>query len=106
MNGYQRIVAALKGERPDKIPVMLHNFMPAAAELNISMGRFRESPTLIAEAFINSVEKYGLDGVLLQFRNRREPRLDLVNPDLVELARDGQLLLGREMHAWHLLAVP
>ncbi|NMC36979.1 MAG: hypothetical protein GYA41_01505 [Bacteroidales bacterium] len=65
MNGYQRIVAALKGEQPDKIPVMLHNFMTAAAELNISMGRFRESPTLIAEAFINSVEKYGLDGVLV-----------------------------------------
>jgi uroporphyrinogen decarboxylase len=65
MNGYQRIVAALKGEQPDKIPVMLHNFMTAAAELNISMGRFRESPTLIAEAFINSVERYGLDGVLV-----------------------------------------
>jgi uroporphyrinogen decarboxylase len=65
MNGYQRIVAALKGERPDKIPVMLHNFMVAAEELNISMGRFRESPTLIAEAFIHSVEKYGLDGVLV-----------------------------------------
>lgn len=65
MNGYERIVAALKGEKPDKIPVMLHNFMVAASELNISMGRFRESPTLIAEAFINSVEKYDLDGVLV-----------------------------------------
>ena len=65
MNGYQRIVAALKGERPDKIPVMLHNFMVAAEELNISMGRFRESPTLIAEAFIKSVEKYDLDAVLV-----------------------------------------
>lgn len=65
MNGYQRVVAALKGEKPDRIPVMLHNFMVAAEELNISMGRFRESPTLIAEAFINSVEKYDLDGVLV-----------------------------------------
>ncbi len=65
MNGYQRIVSALKGEQPDKIPVMLHNFMVAAAELRISMGRFRESPTLIAGAFINSVEKYDLDGVLV-----------------------------------------
>jgi uroporphyrinogen decarboxylase len=65
MNGYQRITSALKGERPDKIPVMLHNFMVAAEELNISMGRFRESPALISEVFINSVEKYNLDGVLV-----------------------------------------
>lgn len=65
MNGYQRILAALNGEPADKIPVMLHNFMVAAAELNISMGQFRESPGLIADAFIKSVEKYDLDGVLV-----------------------------------------
>lgn len=58
-------MAALKGERPDKVPVILHNFMVAAAEINVSMGRFRESPTLISEAFIKSVEKYDLDGVLV-----------------------------------------
>jgi MtaA/CmuA family methyltransferase len=65
MNGYQRIAAALRGEPSDKIPIMLHNFMVAAAELNISMGQFRESPALIADAFIKSVEKYDLDGVLV-----------------------------------------
>jgi len=65
MNGYQRIAAALRGEPSDKIPIMLHNFMVAAADLGISMGQFRESPVLIADAFIKSVEKYDLDGVLV-----------------------------------------
>lgn len=54
MNGYERIVAALKGEPTNKIQVMLHNFMAAAAEMKISMGKFRESPRLIADTFIHS----------------------------------------------------
>ena len=65
MNGYERINAALKGEPTDKIPVMLHNFMVAAEEMKVSMGRFRENPVLIADVFKNSVEKYRLDGVLV-----------------------------------------
>jgi len=65
MNGYERITAALNGEPPDKIPVMLHNFMLAAADMNISMGQYREDPRLIADVFINSVEKYQLDSVLV-----------------------------------------
>lgn len=65
MNGYERICAALKGEPADQIPVMLHNFMAAAKEMNITMGQFRESSRLIADAFKLSVEKYGLDGVLV-----------------------------------------
>ncbi|MCU0414924.1 MAG: uroporphyrinogen decarboxylase family protein [Ignavibacteriaceae bacterium] len=59
------MVAALNGEPADKIPIMLHNFMVAAAEMNISMAQFRESPRLIAASFIKSVEKYDLDGVLV-----------------------------------------
>lgn len=65
MNGYERVSAALKGEPADQIPVMLHNFMAAANEMNITMGQFRESPGLIADTFKYSVEKYVLDGVLV-----------------------------------------
>jgi len=65
MNGYQRIMAALKGEPSDKIPVMLHNFMSASEDMKVTMGQFRENPGLIADVFKNSVEKYGLDGVLV-----------------------------------------
>lgn len=37
MNGYERIMAVLKGEPHDRVPVMLHNFMMAAREINFSM---------------------------------------------------------------------
>ena len=65
MNGYERINAALKGEKPDKIPVMLHNFMMAAEENNITMEQFRNSPQLIAESFMDSHDRYQYDGILI-----------------------------------------
>ena len=65
MNGYERIQAALKAEKADKIPIMLHNFMMAAKQDGVSMGQFRESPRVIADVFIHSVEKYNFDGVLV-----------------------------------------
>lgn len=65
MNGFERIHKALRGEWPDKRPVMLHNFMMAAKEAGYSMKEFRESPQKAAEAFIQSVEKYDLDGILI-----------------------------------------
>lgn len=65
MNGLQRINAALAGEWPDRRPVMLHNFMMAAREAGISMHTFRTSPQALAKAFIQSVEKYGYDGIMM-----------------------------------------
>lgn len=65
MNGYERIKAALAGEKPDQVPVMLHNFMVAAREAGYSMGDFRNNPKAIADSFIQSIEKYGYDGILV-----------------------------------------
>jgi len=65
MNGRQRILAALAGEQPDRIPVMLHNFMMAAREAGFTMRRFREDPQAIARSFILAVEKYDYDGVVV-----------------------------------------
>ena len=67
MNGYERIQKALNGEWPDKRPVMLHNFMMAAEEAGYSMKTFREDPVKAADAFIQSVEKYNLDGIMIDF---------------------------------------
>lgn len=67
MNGFQRIQKALKGEWPDRRPVMLHNFMMAAEEAGYSMKEFREDPKKAADAFIQSVEKYELDGIMIDF---------------------------------------
>ncbi len=65
MNGYERINAALNGLKPDKTPVMLHNFMMAAHEHGITMAQYRNDPQLIAECFIASVDKYRYDGILI-----------------------------------------
>ena len=65
MNGYQRISAALRGEKTDKVPVMLHNFMMAAREHSVTMEQYRNNPKLIAECFIASVDKYKYDGILV-----------------------------------------
>jgi uroporphyrinogen decarboxylase len=65
MNGRQRIVAALRGEWPDRVPVMLHNFLMAAREAGYTQRQYREDPRKIADSFIRSVEKYGYDGVLV-----------------------------------------
>jgi hypothetical protein len=50
MNGHQRISCALRGERPDRVPVMLHHFMFAAREAGVSMGEFRRNPEALAGA--------------------------------------------------------
>ena len=67
MNGYQRIKAALEGRWPDQRPIMLHNFMLAVKEAGITQKIFRENPVKAANAFIESTEKYDLDGVLIDF---------------------------------------
>jgi uroporphyrinogen decarboxylase len=65
MNGHERIVAAIKGEKPDKVPVMLHNFLMAAREHGVTMEQYRNSPKVIAETFISAIEKYQYDGILV-----------------------------------------
>jgi MtaA/CmuA family methyltransferase len=65
VNGYERIAAALRGERPDRVPVMLHNFMVAAREAGVTMKAFREDPRVMAGVFTRAVEAYGYDGILV-----------------------------------------
>jgi len=65
MTGYQRIFAALQGEPPDQIPIMLHNFLMAAQENGVSMARFRREGRDVAESFIRAVETYEYDGIVV-----------------------------------------
>ena len=65
MNGYERIHAAIEGGDPDTTPVMLHNFLMAAHEAGVSMREYRDDPQIIARCFIESVERYGYDGIVL-----------------------------------------
>jgi uroporphyrinogen decarboxylase len=65
MNGNERISAALRGDNPDKVPVMLHNFLMAAREHGVTMEQYRNSPKVIAETFIAAIEKYQYDGIVV-----------------------------------------
>ncbi|WMJ23537.1 uroporphyrinogen decarboxylase family protein [Paludicola sp. MB14-C6] len=65
MTGYERIMAALKGEKPDRTPMMLHNFMAAANEKGYTLNEFRQDPKKIARAFVDAARKYKLDGILI-----------------------------------------
>ena len=65
MNGYERMMAAVGGTRPDKVPIMLHNFMMAARENGVTMEEFRRSPAAVADSFIRAVETYQYDGILV-----------------------------------------
>ncbi len=65
MNGRQRIDAALRGEWPDRTPLMLHNFMMAAREAGVNMRQFREDPVTMARVFGEAAERYGLDGIMV-----------------------------------------
>jgi len=65
MNGFERIDSALNGRKPDRIPVMLHNFMMATREYGVTMEQYRNSPAVIADCFISAVEKYQYDGIVV-----------------------------------------
>jgi uroporphyrinogen decarboxylase len=65
MNGRERVEAVLTGRSADTVPVMLHNFMMAAAEAGITMAEFRTDPRLLARSFVEAVEKYGYDAIVV-----------------------------------------
>lgn len=65
MTGRQRIAAALAGEWPDRVPVMLHNFLMAAREAGVPHRQFRSDPSAVAASFIRAVETYGYDGIVV-----------------------------------------
>jgi uroporphyrinogen decarboxylase len=44
---------------------MLHHFMLAAREAGVPMREFRRNPAELARAFIESAEKYGFDGTMI-----------------------------------------
>jgi uroporphyrinogen decarboxylase len=65
MNGTERIMTALRGGVPDRVPMMLHSFMTAAWEAGYTMEQYRNDPVKIADAHVRFALKYGLDGILI-----------------------------------------
>jgi MtaA/CmuA family methyltransferase len=65
MNSVERIKSVLDGSKPDRVPVMLHNFLMAAKESNVTMSKYRSCPETIARVHLEAVEKYGYDGIVI-----------------------------------------
>lgn len=65
MNGYQRVMAVLRGELPDRVPVCLHNFLTAAREAGISLEQSLTDAEAAARAHLQAVETYGYDCILI-----------------------------------------
>jgi uroporphyrinogen-III decarboxylase len=59
MNSRQRVQAVLDGRLPDRVPVCLHNFLPAAREAGITMQQYRTDPEAVVRAHLSAYEKYG-----------------------------------------------
>jgi len=65
MNGYERTMCVLRGELPDRVPVCLHNFLPAAREAGIPLEQSLTDPETAARVHLQAVETYGYDCILI-----------------------------------------
>lgn len=65
MNARERVLKVIAGDLPDRVPVCLHNFLPAAREAGISMEQYRRDPEAIARVHLQAIETYRYDCVLI-----------------------------------------
>lgn len=65
MNSKQRVDAVIRGNIPDRVPVCLHNFLPAVGEAGMRLEDYLTDPECAARAHLQAVEKYGHDCVLI-----------------------------------------
>ena len=61
-----RVRTALAHREPDRVPVDLHNFQPAAKAMGISMADVFQNGELLAEAMMKAWRKFGHDMILLE----------------------------------------
>ncbi len=66
MNSIERVRAAIDLRQPDRVPVDLHNFQPAAAAMGVSMAQVFQDGELLAEAMLKAWRKFGHDMILLE----------------------------------------
>ena len=65
MTSLERVQAVLRGELPDRLPVIPQSFMFAARTAGWHIGQINRSPAKMAEAHRISQEKYGYDGCII-----------------------------------------
>lgn len=66
MNSLERIRAAINLQKPDRVPVDLHNFQTAAFATGLPLSEVFRNGELLAEAMLNSWREFGQDMILLE----------------------------------------
>ena len=65
MTSLERVQAVLRGEIPDRLPVIPQSFMFSANTAGYSIGQINRCPAKMAEAHRICQEKYGYDGCII-----------------------------------------
>ena len=66
VNSVERVRAAIDWQAPDRVPVDLHNFMPAARASGAKMSEVFRSGELVAESLLAAWREFGHDMILLE----------------------------------------
>jgi len=66
MTSVERVRAAIELRAPDRVPVDLHNFQPAALATGLPMQKVFQDGALLAEAMLKAWREFGHDMILLE----------------------------------------
>ena len=66
MNPVERVGAAIGLREPDRVPVDLHNFLPAVRASGLPMSQVFRDGELLAEAMLGAWREFGHDMILLE----------------------------------------
>jgi uroporphyrinogen decarboxylase len=66
MNSIERVMATIKMRTPDRVPVDLHNFQPAAYTSGMPMDQVFKDGELLADAMLEAWREFGHDMILLE----------------------------------------
>ncbi len=66
MDSIERVQAAIDLRSPDRVPVDLHNFQPAAKAMGVPMSQVFQDGELLAEALLRAWREFGHDMILLE----------------------------------------
>ena len=66
MNSVERCLAAIEMRTPDRVPVDLHNFQPAALATGRKSSEVFRDGELLAQAMLDAWREFGHDMILLE----------------------------------------
>ena len=66
MNSVERVAAAIEMRTPDRVPVDLHNFLPAAQAFGRPFTQTFRDGELLAQSMLDAWREFGHDMILLE----------------------------------------